>query len=376
MHGASRAGHEPDDLTVLVHVKQEIEARHMPFAIHSNNTSCKKISDKDKFTWQIETPGLSYHSNNRGIAIYCCYKQKPLLNWFPTPLPTHLKISLPSAAALNSHQEGFYQRGGMVFCCWKWFICFGSRDVLTRASRNSVRSTSLLGRCCYHRTSGSFLNPEMRAFLEENTEVSSSGHLTPEIRLRLLTPRCRFWEERADLWPYGDPFWAIYWPGGQALSRYILDNPDVVRMGSILDLGSGCGATAIAAVMSGASQVLANDIDPIAGMAMVLNCELNNVTPFPIITKNVIDTELDNWDLIVLGDMFYDEQLADSLHQWLRKCIRTHGTKVLIGDPGRPQFLGHSIHSQLHKVVEYSLPETSRQENNGYISTIVWRYQP
>uniref|UniRef100_A0A8C0J515 Electron transfer flavoprotein beta subunit lysine methyltransferase n=1 Tax=Chelonoidis abingdonii TaxID=106734 RepID=A0A8C0J515_CHEAB len=225
-------------------------------------------------------------------------------------------------------------------------------------------------------TPGSFLDPEMRAFLEENTEVSSSGHLTPEIRLRLLTPRCRFWQERADLWPYGDPFWAIYWPGGQALSRYILDNPDAVRMGSVLDLGSGCGATAIAAVMSGASQVQANDIDPIAGMAMVLNCKLNNVNPFPILTKNIIDTELDNWDLIVLGDMFYDEQLANRLHHWLRKCVRTHGTKVLIGDPGRPQFLGHCIHSQLHKVVEYSLPESTRQENNGLTSSIVWSYQP
>lgn len=45
-------------------------------------------------------------------------------------------------------------------------------------------------------------------------------------------------------------------------SRYILDNPRVVKGRSVLDLGSGCGATAIAAVMSGASQVLANDIDP------------------------------------------------------------------------------------------------------------------
>lgn len=36
----------------------------------------------------------------------------------------------------------------------------------------------------------------------------------------------------------------------------------MVKGRSVLDLGSGCGATAIAAVMSGASQVLANDIDP------------------------------------------------------------------------------------------------------------------
>ena len=41
-----------------------------------------------------------------------------------------------------------------------------------------------------------------------------------------------------------------------------MDNPDVVRGKSVLDIGSGCGATAIAAKMSGALRILANDIDP------------------------------------------------------------------------------------------------------------------
>uniref|UniRef100_A0A2K5NUE6 Electron transfer flavoprotein subunit beta lysine methyltransferase n=1 Tax=Cercocebus atys TaxID=9531 RepID=A0A2K5NUE6_CERAT len=85
----------------------------------------------------------------------------------------------------------------------------------------AMRSSGLLlfpcGRCPW-RGAGSFLDPEIKAFLEENTEVTSSGSLTPEIQLRLLTPRCKFWWERADLWPHSDPYWAIYWPGGQALS--------------------------------------------------------------------------------------------------------------------------------------------------------------
>lgn len=109
---------------------------------------------------------------------------------------------------------------------------------------------------------------------------------------------------------------------------------------------------------------------------MILNCELNHMNPFPITIKNIINSEAGNWDLIVLGDMFYDEQLADGLHHWLRKCIRIQQTEVLIGDPGRHQFLSHSIRSQLHKVIEYSLPEYTRQENNGLTSSIVWSYQP
>lgn len=114
----------------------------------------------------------------------------------------------------------------------------------------------------------------------------------------------------------------------------------------------------------------------VAGMAITLNCELNQLKPFPILTKNILDLEQDKWDLIVLGDMFYDEDLADSLHRWLKDCFWTHKTQVLIGDPGRPQFRGHSIQHQLHKVVEYSLPEPTRQENNGLTTSTVWDFQP
>uniref|UniRef100_A0ABM5GED7 Electron transfer flavoprotein beta subunit lysine methyltransferase n=1 Tax=Pogona vitticeps TaxID=103695 RepID=A0ABM5GED7_9SAUR len=253
-------------------------------------------------------------------------------------------------------------------------VCGG--DIIRKALKQKTQSSCSPWRCCHRLISGKPLDPEMRAFLEENTEVVNSGNLTPEIRLRLLTPHCRFWHDKTTLWPYGDPYWAIYWPGGQGLARYLLDNPKVVHRKSILDLGSGCGATAIAAMMSGASQVVANDIDPVAGAAMMLNCELNNVNPFPVITENLIGTKLEGWDLIVLGDMFYSEDLADSLHQWLKKHTIISGTKVLIGDPGRPHFVTHQIQRELHKVSEYCLPEATRQENYGSATTAVWHYQP
>lgn len=111
-------------------------------------------------------------------------------------------------------------------------------------------------------------------------------------------------------------------------------------------------------------------------MAITLNCELNQLNPLPILTKNILDLEPDKWDLVVLGDMFYDEDLADGLYQWLKNCFWTHRTRVLIGDPGRPQFSGHSIQHQLRKVVEYSLPEPTRRENNGLTTSTVWDFQP
>lgn len=219
-------------------------------------------------------------------------------------------------------------------------------------------------------------DPRVKAFLEANTEVTSSGSLTPEIWLRLLTPSCKFWWERAERWPLGDPYWAIYWPGGQALSRYLLDNPEVVRGKSVLDLGSGCGATAIAAQMSGASRVLANDIDPVAGMAVTLNCELNGLNPVPILTQNILDLKQEPWDVVVLGDMFYDEALANRLALWLENCFRAHRTRVLIGDPGRAQFSGHGVRRQVHCLAEYTLPEPVRRDNNGLTTSAVWDFQP
>ncbi|MED6247029.1 hypothetical protein ATANTOWER_028303 [Ataeniobius toweri] len=133
-------------------------------------------------------------------------------------------------------------------------------------------------RCCRHvkgflkplaetsrrrRISAPCLSEEhIRRFISENTEVVVGRSLTPEIQLKLFTPNCRFWRERPELWPFTDPYWAIYWPGGQALSRYILDNPGVCRGRAVLDLGSGCGASSIAAKLCYAAHVVASDLDP------------------------------------------------------------------------------------------------------------------
>ncbi|RXM32726.1 Protein N-lysine methyltransferase METTL20 [Acipenser ruthenus] len=147
--------------------------------------------------------------------------------------------------------------------------------------------------------------------------------------------------------------------------KYLLDNPGVTKDKKVLDLGSGCGASSIAARLSGASQVLANDIDPVATIVTTLNCELNGMKPFPVVSKNLIGTKPENLELILLGDMFHEQQLADRLHCRLRECIRTHRTQVLIGDPGRVQFEGHTIRQHLQKLAGFQLPDSVREQNYG-----------
>lgn len=55
--------------------------------------------------------------------------------------------------------------------------------------------------------------------IRENTEITRH-HLSPEVRLRLITPNCKLWYTAEDHCPFQDPFWAFYWPGGQVLARW------------------------------------------------------------------------------------------------------------------------------------------------------------
>lgn len=53
----------------------------------------------------------------------------------------------------------------------------------------------------------------------KNATIVCTNHLTPEIKLHLITEQCKLWHLPADYCPFNDPFWAFYWPGGQAISR-------------------------------------------------------------------------------------------------------------------------------------------------------------
>ena len=50
-------------------------------------------------------------------------------------------------------------------------------------------------------------------------------------------------------------------PGGAALARHILDRPETVTGGRVLDLGAGSGIVGIAAAKAGAREVIAAEID-------------------------------------------------------------------------------------------------------------------
>lgn len=58
-----------------------------------------------------------------------------------------------------------------------------------------------------------------KKLIEDMTEIKSDHYLTPELTLRLLTPKCPQWDLDLEDLPIPDPFWAFYWLGGHGLTR-------------------------------------------------------------------------------------------------------------------------------------------------------------
>ncbi len=174
-------------------------------------------------------------------------------------------------------------------------------------------------------------------FIRANTALIAPP-LVPEVRLHLAHEALPLWEKtEAELGAIGlpPPFWAFAWAGGQALARYILDNPAIVAGKSVLDFAAGSGLVAIAAMKAGASQASAGEIDAVACAAIVLNAKANGVV---LATTSVDPIGSDaGWEIVLVGDAFYEKPLAERLLPWLT-ILAGRGAVVLIGDPGRSYF--------------------------------------
>jgi predicted nicotinamide N-methyase len=205
-------------------------------------------------------------------------------------------------------------------------------------------------------------------FIRANTALIATP-LVPEIRLHLATEVVPLWRKTEDeLQEQGipPPYWAFAWVGGQALARYVLDHPDTVRRGAVLDFGSGSGLVAIAAMKAGAASVLAADIDAFAAAAIALNAVANDVA-IDTTTDDVVGTD-SPWDAILCGDMCYERPLAERLLQWLRERA-ANGTLVLLGDPGRSYF----PKSGVEKLATYHVQTTRDLEDRDIRETSVYR---
>jgi len=279
---------------------------------------------------------------------------------------------------------------------------------------------------------------EIADFWEKYTSLCpGAASLTSKLNLRLLfnTGSGLFKGASCEIdplvsWSLHNPYsWQCFWPGGQGLARYILDNPQVVKGKRVLEVGSGCGAVSIACALSGAAEVVANDIDPVAIVATELNAFLNGVHEKIQVTSenlllrytselkpndfaapasnhnlgvtNLIEISSANseasseysvssfafssspsssstsssrrWDVVLLGDMQYNDDLAIRVRRWIT-ALKAEGVDVLFGDPGRSTVDEGFLDSEsVVRVADFRLPLISKRSHVNPDETTVWR---
>jgi predicted nicotinamide N-methyase len=196
--------------------------------------------------------------------------------------------------------------------------------------------------------------------------------LTPGITLHLATEITPIWQatEAAlagmNLPP---PYWAFAWPGGQALTRFLLDHPDWVKGKRVLDFAAGSGLSAIGAAKAGAASVQAAEIDEFAIAAIALNARANDVA-IELVREDLIGVE-PRWDVVVAGDVCYERPMAERVIGWFR-ALAGRGVAILLGDPGR----AYLPQAGLVELARYQVPTSLELEDRTLRETIVWRLMP
>jgi predicted nicotinamide N-methyase len=207
------------------------------------------------------------------------------------------------------------------------------------------------------------------AFVRAHTRLGVAPHV-PEIQLYLADDAIELWERveaevgERDLAP---PFWAFAWAGGQALARYVLDNPSLVAGKYVLDLAAGCGVVALAAAQVGARRVVANEIDPFAIDAIALNAEANGLTVETFL-GDMLDGDADGADVVLAGDIFYDKAVTSRMMPFIQR-LQARGVTVLVGDPGR----AHLPQEKFAQVARYEIAVPKALEDAEVKTTTVWR---
>jgi predicted nicotinamide N-methyase len=205
------------------------------------------------------------------------------------------------------------------------------------------------------------------AFILANT-ILGSAPLVPEIALHLATEITPIWQATED-WlrerALQPPYWAFAWPGGQALARHVLDNPDLVAGKRVLDFAAGGGIASIACARASALSVEAAEIDDFACSAIRMNAAVNGVG-VRAVEGDVVGCPC-RWDVILCGDVCYEAPMTGHILPWLREMARE--AEVWIADPGR----AYLPNSGLLEVGRYRVPTSLELEDRVEREVVLYR---
>lgn len=135
------------------------------------------------------------------------------------------------------------------------------------------------------------------------------------------------------------PFFAVAWPGAQAVARAVLDGVVDVRDRVVVDLGCGSGLAAVAAKQRGAARVIAVDIDPFAVATAQLLAEAHGVDVEAIegsLLDDAIEDTVARADVVLAADLVYNQSLGAALATRAKAWSSTK--QLVLADSGRPFF--------------------------------------
>ena len=212
------------------------------------------------------------------------------------------------------------------------------------------------------------MSGRIEAFIRDST-VLTPVRLVPEVRLHLARDSQRIFQRAEEVERPGErfpAFWAFAWPGGQALARYLIDTPAIVRGRRVVDIGAGSGIAAIAALQAGARAALAADVDPLAELAIQRNAAANGVV-VATTTRDILGEPIDA-DLVVIADLVYEPALATRVAAFLEAAADA-GTDVLLADRtnARRPPLSFSL------IAEYDAPLTPDMHDLNLERARLWR---
>ena len=143
----------------------------------------------------------------------------------------------------------------------------------------------------------------------------------------------------------GAPFFAVAWPGAQALAKAISDGAVAVRGKRVVDLGCGSGIGAVAAALAGA-KVVAVDVDPLA-----LGCTRLLAVEHGVSVETRVGDVGDEWvvgdaEVVLAGDVVYNVDLGVAFSASVR-VWRAQGRTLVLADSGRPFFDAGDLQQRL-----------------------------
>lgn len=143
--------------------------------------------------------------------------------------------------------------------------------------------------------------------------------------------------DHADVLDEKIPYWAELWPSAIAMSTFLLENTELFRGKSILEIGCGLGLPTLVAGEYAAS-IRCTDYMEEAIQFAKENYLLNHASLGPVQfelldwRENVTSTE--KYDIIIASDVAYERKAFDDLEA----CIRAYShadTIVLLSEPNR-----------------------------------------